>query len=264
MSARGRLAAIATTVLIASGVVVGGAAAQSTTTTAPGATPATPEITAAQAGPGILLTAEDRVELASTLAEATTESGTCFGYRVNLGGSGAADRTETLSNAGPDREPRAADCPKGSVLLQVSITYTSESSESDDSASFLVSTDVPGLSGSVATKRMKDLSGVDDGDFTGDDDDLALRNATAALPLILDGATPAELAAPAAKAPNGDRLTGSPSSDWIRAHGLGIGIAFVVLLVALGLILGGLLGRRQSGKPKRPLRDSPSSTTTIT
>lgn len=248
------------------------AAAQTTTgtsaagaATAPGTTTSTvPEITAEQAGPGILLDAADRVELASSLAEATAESDVCFGYVLRLGGSGTSDRDETLTNAGPDRQPTG--CSKGSVVLQVSLNYTSESSESEDSASFGVVTDVAGLTSSQATQRLKDLTGVDDGDLLGDDDDLALRNLAAALPLMLDDATPAELAAPAAKAPNGDRLTGSPGSDWLRENGLGIGIAFVLLFVALGLVLGGLLGRRRARPAAGPGRsdDGPTPSTTTT
>lgn len=234
-------------------------------TTAPGtATSTVPEITAEQAGPGILLDAADRVELASTLAEATEESDVCFGYVLRLGGSGASDRDETLTNAGPDRQPTG--CSKGSVVLQVNLTYTSESSESEDSAGFGVVTDVAGLTSSQATQRLKDLTGVDDGDLLGDKDDLALRNLTAALPLMLDGATPAELAAPAAQAPNGDRLTGSPGSDWLREHGLGIAIAFLLLFVAVGLVVGGLLGRRSTRPDRRsgPPADGPSAPTTTT
>lgn len=287
MSVRGRLVALAAVAALTPGLAAPTAHAQSSTTTSaespatgsttgagassaagtttapPGTTTSvgttTPEITAEQAGPGILLDAADRVELASSLAEATSESGTCFGYQVVLGGDGASDRTETLSNAGPDREPTAADCPKGSVVLQVVLTYTSSSSESEDSASFSVRTDVPGLSGSVATRRVEDLSGIDDGDLVGDEDDLALRNATAALPLILDGAVPAELAAPADRAPNGDRLTGSPGSDWVRAHGVGIAIAFALLLLAVVLVVVGIAGRRRSRPPETP---GPFSTTT--
>lgn len=265
--ARDLFAAVLTLTLAA-----GPASAQSTgpgTTTTPGATattPAQPVITAEQARDGILLEAADRVELAQSLAEATEESGVCFGYRLTLGST-----LEVLSNAGPNRGPdQARDCQEGRVELQVSIVYTAESSEAEDSASFRVLTDVPGLTGSAATRRLRDLSGVDEGDLLGEDDDLALRNATAALPLLLDGATPAELPAPSTTAatPNGDRLTGSPASDWIRAHGLGIGVAVALLVLALVLLVVGLVGRRQSGQPKRPSRSpsgtpsGPSSTTT--
>jgi hypothetical protein len=258
--------------VVALALAAGPAAAQSTepggTATLPGATVTVPgagtpsvstqpELTADQVQRGILLDAADRVELAQALAEATEESGVCFGYEVQLGGN-----TETLTNAGPDKLPETATgCPKGSVELDVNIIYTAESSESNDSASFRIDTDVPGLTSSAALRRLKDLTGIDDDDFLGDKDDLALRNATAALPLLLDGATPAELpaASTTASAPNGDRLTNPPASDWIRAHGLGIGIAFAVLLLAVILIVGGIIARRQAGQPKRPLRPPPSA-----
>jgi hypothetical protein len=292
VSARRLLAALAATVVLGPAVAAAPAAAQSTTETLPGATvtipgagtttpstttspgsattattptTTTPEITAAQAGDGVLIAAEDRVELASSLAEATSESGICFGYEVSLGGSGASDRDETLSNAGPDRAPEPGQCPKGSLVLVVNLTYTSSSSESEDSASFRVESDVAGLSGSQATQRIKDVSGIDDDDLLGDDDDLALRNAAAALPLIVDGAEPAELAASTTdKAPNGDRLTGSPGGDWVRAHGVGIGIAVLLLVLGIVLVLGGRAGRRKAGPtpptpPSRPTGSGPTN-----
>ncbi|MDO9409435.1 hypothetical protein [Patulibacter sp.] len=300
MSVRRRTAVLAATLALLPTVGIGQAGAQSTlsdppefgrTTTTSAAPPTTtgttstaptttqptitrPEITAAEAGDGILLSAEDRVELANTLAEATSESGVCFGYQVDLGGTGASDRSETLSGGGPDKTPAPSTCPKGSVMLRVGLTYTSSSSESEDSASYSVSSTAPGTP-SNPTAALKDLTGVGDDQLLGDDDDLALRNLAAALPLLLDDAEPAELAAPAAKAPNGDRLTGSPGGDWIRAHGIGIGIAFALLVLAGVLVVGGLIGRRQAGQPKRPSRrtrpsssgsgsDGPSSSTTTT
>lgn len=256
--------------VVALALAAGPASAQSTgtaTSAAPGTT-TQPELTADQVQKGILLDPADRVELAQALAEATEESGVCFGYEVQLGGN-----TEMLTNAGPDKAPNPArDCPKGGIELDVNIIYTAESSESNDSASFRIETDVPGLTSSAALRRLKDLTGIDEDDFLGDKDDLALRNATAALPLLLDGATPAELpaASTTATAPNGDRLTNPPASDWIRAHGLGIGIAFAVLVLALILLVGGVITRKQAQHRERPLRppssgsgSSGSSTTTI-
>lgn len=307
MRARARLAALAATLVLLPAATAGQAGAQATlsdppefggsttstgtTSTAPSTgttstdpstattpTTTTPAITAAQAGDGLLLSAADRVELANTLAEATTESGVCFGYSLNLSNfdtSTPASGTETLSNAGPDRTPASGSCPKGTVVLRAYVTYTSSSSESEDSASYSVSsTGAPGVSFD-AEAELKDLTGVDEQDLLGDDDDLALRNLVAALPLLVDGATPAELAAPAAKAPNGDRLTGSPGGDWVRAHGVGIAIAFAVLVLGGVLLAGGLIGRRQAGQPRRPTgrrrptssgsgSDGPSSSTTTT
>ncbi|MEV4422446.1 hypothetical protein AB0L40_21090, partial [Patulibacter sp. NPDC049589] len=249
------VAVLAAAALVPAGLTAGPAAAQ--TAAAPATTATTtstgPEITADQAGPGILLDAGDRVELAQTLAESTEETGVCFGYQVSLGGSGASDRDEVLSNDGPDRRPGAsASCPKGYLVVNVSLNYTSSSSEAEDSADYAVVTNVPGLPASAATQRLKNLTDVDGDDLLGGNDDLALRNLTAALPLILDDAEPAEETVAATTAPNGDGLTGKPSSDWLRAHGLGIGIAVVLLLVAVGLVGYGLIARRQARKPQRP------------
>jgi hypothetical protein len=230
------------------------AGAQTTTTAAP----ATPEVTAAQAGPGLLLAAEDRVELASALADATEDTGVCFGYSVSVGGGGASNAgTETLSSAGPGVSAEeaaagsAAPCPKGTLEVVAYLSYTSSSSEAEDSASYSVRSTVAGLAGISARSQLEDLTGLSEGGLLGDDDDLVLRNATAALPLLVGGSTPAPVATGTA-APNGDRLTGSPGSDWVRKNGLGVGIAVVLLIVALVLVAGGLTGRRQSRKPKRP------------
>ncbi|WP_026910841.1 hypothetical protein [Patulibacter minatonensis] len=245
----------------------GATTSPSSTTTLPvdptAPTSTQPVLTAEQAGPGILLDAADRVELAQTLAEATDDTDVCFGYQVSLSGSGAADRDEVLSNDGPDQRPGGPSCAKGYVVVNVSLNYTSSSSESEDSAGWSVVTDVPGLTGSEATKRLEGLTGVSDGDLLGNDDDLALRNLTAALPLVLDGAEPAEetAVAPTGAAPNDDRLTGSPGSDWIRAHGVGIAIAVGLLLVALFLLVRGFLGTRK-GEDAGPSKAPPSTTTT--
>ena len=65
-----------------------------------------------------------------------------------------------------------------------------------------------------------------------------------------------------------NRLTGSPGSDWIRAHGLGIALAFGLLLLGLVLVLGGRSGRKRTTGPKVPgglgpgSTGGPSSTTT--
>jgi hypothetical protein len=107
----------------------GAALAQATTT-------AQPEVTAAQAGAGVLLSAEDRVELAQALAEATEESEICFGYLARLNDSGTV-RQDAVSSLGPNQRVTTSDprCPKGGVELQVDVEYTCGSCESDDRAS---------------------------------------------------------------------------------------------------------------------------------
>lgn len=216
--------------------------------------------TAAPAGPGAVVSPEDRTEIAQSLAEATTDTGVCFGYVVQLTGEtyGGPDLEQT-SNAGPDTEPGQGSCPKGTVSAQITLDYTSESSESEDSAGVGVTSTVPGLSSGVARQRLDDLGVLDEGDLLGNDDDLAVRNLAVALPLVLNDAVPAEDAAPAAAAaPNGDRLTGSPGSDWMRAHLVTVLIGAVLLVGALIAVVVGWLGRRADG-PRRPGRNDPSS-----
>jgi hypothetical protein len=209
------------------------AGAQTTPTTAQ------PEVTAAQAGAGVLLSAEDRVELAQALAEATEESEICFGYLARLNDAGAV-RQDAVSSLGPNQRVTTNDprCPKGGVELQVDVEYTCGSCESDDRASWGVVSNVGGVSSSTIRQRLEALTGLGKGDLLGDKDDQALRNATAALPLAVSGATvePAE-PSNAAAAPNGDRVTGSPGSDWVRENGLMTGIGALLLLVGLGLLV---------------------------
>lgn len=252
--------------LAALAVVASPAVGAAQTTPAP--TTAAPEITAEQVGGGVLLEAADRVELAQSLADATEETGVCFGHDLSLYDlEGGNTGDEALSSAGPGvsvtdaaaRNP--ALCPKGTLELVVDVTYTSSSSESEDSAGFSLRSTVDGLLTSTARRDLVDLTGISDDGLLGDEDDLVVRNATAALPLLVGG-TPPAAAATGTAAPNGDRLTGSPGSDWMRAHGLGIAVAVGLLLLALALVIGGLTGRRQSGQPKRPGSGGSSPTTT--
>lgn len=230
------------------------ARAQTSTGTDPAGTAATattPEITAAQAGDGVLLAAADRVELASSLAEATSESGVCFGYAVDLDNAGAPQQ-DAVSSAGPNQRAAAGpSCPKGAIELQVSLTYTCGSCESEDSASWSVVSTVPGLSSGTVRSRLEQLSPLSSGDLLGNDDDKALRDATAALPLTLDDAVPAEPAKQEA-APGGDHLTGKPGSDWLRANGIGMAVSIVVLLIALATVFcAWRIRRAQRTAPRR-------------
>jgi hypothetical protein len=233
------------------------------TTTAPGATtvsPAatTPEVTAADAGPGAVVDAADRVEIASSLADATEQTGVCFGYLLTLSDDTGAASAERVSNAGPGRSPTADACRKGVVEARISLVYTAESSEAEDSASVLVESSVPGLPSSVVRRRLDDLGVLDEGAFLGDEDDLAVRNLAVALPLTLDAAVPTqETTTAAAAAPNGDRLSGSPGSDWVRAHLVTVLASAAVLAIALVVAVGGWLGRRATG-PRRPKPGDPT------
>jgi hypothetical protein len=213
------------------------------------------------AGPGAVVDGVDRTEIAQSLAEATTDTGVCFGYTLRLlGDVSGGTTTEQVSNSGPDTEPGVgASCPKGSVVARFTLIYTSESSESEDSASIAIDSTVPDLPSYVVRQRLQDLDLLDEGALLGDEDDVAVRNLAVALPLTLNDAVPAEDAAPAAAtAPNGDRLTGSPGDDWMRAHLVTVLVGTVLLVGALIAIAIGWLGRRATG-PRRPGRNDPPS-----
>jgi len=226
-------------------------------TTTPG-TPTTgtiPEIPASSVPGGALIDGPDRAELAQSLAEATTETGVCFGYEIVVSGSGLGGRpnADRVSSGGPDRTPSVGSCSRGSLTLDVSLNYTCSSCESEDSARYTVRSTVPGLSGSEAKRRLERLTGLDEKALLGDDDDLALRNATAALPLLVGG----DPATPEAQAtvPNGDRLTDKPGSDWLRANGLDALFAIVVLIV--GSIVAAFGWRAVRAERRREARRAP-------
>ncbi|WP_022927010.1 hypothetical protein [Patulibacter americanus] len=249
-----RLGAAAACACALSVAVAGPAAGQ--TSTAPAA-PAT------AAGPGAVVDGADRTEIAQSLAEATADTGVCFGYSLRVLGAAFGTTAEQVSNGGPDAEPGAgASCPKGTVAARITLIYTSESSESEDSARISIESSVPGLPSSVVQQRLKDLELLDEGALLGDQDDVAVRNLAVALPLTLDDAVPAEESpetVTAAAAPNGDRLTGSPGDDWMRAHLVTVLVGAVLLIGALIAIVVGWFGRRATG-PRRPGRSDPPST----
>jgi hypothetical protein len=258
-AATSRLGRLGATAACAGALALAGAGpavAQTSTAAAP----------ATAAGPGAVVDGADRTEIAQSLAEATTETGVCFGYTLRvLGATSGGTTEEQASSGGPDAAPGAgASCPKGTVAARITLIYTSESSESEDSASVSIDSTVPGLASYVVQGRLRDLELLDEGALLGDDDDLAVRNLAVALPLTLDDAVPAEDVAPAAAtAPNGDRLTGSPGSDWMRAHLVTVLVGAVLLVGALIAIVIGWLGRRADG-PRRPPPGDPLSTSPYT
>lgn len=183
-----------------------------------------------------ILAPDDAAELANTLAEATEEQGVCYGWNISVNdysGSGE-DGPDVGSNLGPGRAVGAAEggCEKW-VVLTGSVTYTSDSSDSDDSAYWSIDSN---LSDPPRSSELKDL-GYDDGDLTGDKNDVTLINAVGALPaLVADHgeAEPLPFEATTAPASEQGAPTGAPGSDFLREYG--------VMLALCGLILvGGLV-----------------------
>lgn len=182
-----------------------------------------------------VLDPQDDVEVAAALAEATEVQDVCYGYvlAVDDGDTGLWGGTYAASSGGPGvRAPDADGCSEGVVELVARITYTSDFSDAEDSASWDLVSDVPGLS--IADVEDQGLSSgdlLDDGASAA-----ALRNAVLSLPRLATeraGLQPVVLQPNASPLPAGARPTGTPGSDWLREH-------LVLLALSAGAVLAGL------------------------
>lgn len=213
---------------------------------------------AAAANP--VLDPQDDAELAAALAEATQVQGVCYGYvlAVQDGSTGEFGGTFAASSAGEGRRAAEADdCRNGVVELVARLTYTSEFSEAEDTASWALLSDVPGLSiGDVEDQGLSSGALLDDATSA-----TTLRNAVLSLPrLAAESADVAPVVATpnAAPLPEGARPTGTPGSDWLREHGalLALSVAAVLAgLVALAAAFPRGRGRpvrASAGRPRRP------------
>lgn len=181
-----------------------------------------------------ILAPEDANELANTLADATAEQGVCYGWTFQVNDfSGGDDGPDVGSNLGPGKEAAGAPGCEKWVVLTGSVTYTSESSESDDSASWSIDTN---LSNPPRIAELEDL-GYGSGDLTGDKNDTTLVNAVGALPaLVADHGEAEPLPFEVSTAPAAEQgvPTNGPGNDFLREHG--------VMLALFGLLLvGGLI-----------------------
>ena len=179
----------------------------------------------------------DAIELAQALAEATEDQDVCYGWEVTIydyGGSG--DGIDQGSSLGVGKAANAADsaaeCARW-VVFQATIVYTSASSESEDSASFSVASNV------VDAPTSADLRdyGITEGALLGNNDDQAVANATLLLPALMAEkglAEPISLEANTQALPAGDKATGTPGSDWLRKYGASMAVAALVFVGGLG------------------------------
>jgi hypothetical protein len=199
---------------------------------------------AALAAPGTaaalpILDAADAQELAERLADARAQQGVCYGWVVEVqddaGSEGGVDQGSSL---GAGTAVDQAVCPRA-VVLRAFVHYTSESSESEDSASAAIDSTVGGPSVSQLEKL-----GLGPGGLTSDGNDLRLISMVEVLPLLVAEAGHApyvqsEIGGP----PVTDAVpTGAPGSDWWRMYWW-----FVVLVpaaAAAGIWLGVASGRR--------------------
>ncbi len=194
----------------------------------------------------------DAAELANALADATEEQGICYGWQVSVDdGSGGPSGTEIGSNFGPGRDIDAAQCTKGSVVLQGYVTWTCSSCESEDSSDFSVRSTVPG---GPTKKDLEDLD-FDGGELKGDNGDSVLVSMVGALPLIVSskGVAPALTADTSTEPakPPADKPTGTPSiPDWLRESWLALA-AFLIAAIGGGIWLMSAVSADRARKRRR-------------
>ena len=186
-----------------------------------------------------VLDPEDDAEVAAALAEATEVQDVCYGYvlAVDDGDTGEWGGTYAASSAGEGVRAAEADgCRDGVVELVARITYTSDFSEAEDSASWDLVSDVPGLSISDVEEQ-----GLSSGDLLDDGASAAtLQNAVLSLPRLAAeraGLQPVVLEPNASPLPAGAEPTGTPGSDWLREHAVLLAGCVLLLLAGVGLLV---------------------------
>jgi hypothetical protein len=194
-------------------------------------------LAAASPAHAAILAEEDAAELANALAEATFEQKVCYGwaFQVSDNWTGEEDGPEVGSNFGPGIpvDPSRPECEKGVVVLAGTIAYTSEMSESEDSAAWEIQSTLPDP---PRIEQLEDLGYSTDG-LLGDDNDLAIINPTGALPSLVAErgvAEPIPFETAAREPGVGGEPTNSPSSDFLRQNGS-------LLAICALLFVGGLL-----------------------
>ncbi|HEV3497954.1 MAG TPA: hypothetical protein VHA34_16560 [Actinomycetes bacterium] len=188
---------------------------------------------AAPAGAVPILEAADAAELAQALAEARDDQDVCYGWSVDVTDyAGGADGLDQGSSLGVGPTPIETDC-RRYVIFEAFITYTSNASESEDSAYFNVRSNVPLAPTATDLRRC----GISEGGLLGENDDQTVANATLLLPALMAEAglaPPMVLEANTQPLPSGDRATGTPGSDWLRKYGAIAGMAALVFAGGVG------------------------------
>lgn len=185
------------------------------------------------AGAVPILDPTDATELAQALAEATDDQDVCYGWKVTVNDyGGSASGIDQGSSLGVGRTAIEPQCERY-VVFQATLTYTSSTSEAEDSASFDVRSNIPG----APTASDLGSAGISEGGLLGGNDDQVVANAALLLPALVAEkglAPPITLEANTQALPSGDRATGTPGSDWLRKYGAAAGVAAVVFAGGLG------------------------------
>lgn len=176
--------------------------------------------------------------LAKMLSDANDEQGVCYGWDVDVNDrssysySSSSSSSDNADSVGSDQGvgvPVDESCDKY-VRLDVNITWTSATSESEDSASW----DVDSSPGGPTRSDMEALGLNLDG-LAGENPDVPIGEMIMALPLLAadEGMAPLVEATPATAEPASNaRLTDDPGSDWWRGNG-------GMFLWGMGILLAG-------------------------
>lgn len=170
----------------------------------------------ATASADVIFDPADADDLAAILAEAYTDQNVCYGWQVSVSDPIAGLSESVGSNFGAGKPVSSGSC-QATVEFTADITYTSESSEAEDSSSYGVTSTPSGV-----TRAGLDDLGIDFGGLTGEDPDVAIGQAVTALPLLAADAgiaNPIEAAPATGEAPADAQLTDNPGSDWWRNQG---------------------------------------------
>jgi hypothetical protein len=189
----------------------------------------------ATASADVIFDQADADELVATLAEAYQAQGVCYGWQVDVDNVGIPE-SSSGSNFGagtPLRDASEFDSCETTVEFQANIRWTSESSESEDSASYQVQS----LPEGPTTSDLDSLELISEDGLVGDNVDVDVYKAVAALPLLAADAGVAEPleASPAPETEAqaaGGAPTNSPGSDFMRQTGNTL--LFAALLILAG------------------------------
>lgn len=181
----------------------------------------------------VLFDQADADELAATLDEAYQAQGVCYGWSVTIDNVGSTDESVGSNFGAGERvtnEPTGESC-SATVEFTARITWTSESSESEDSGSYSVFT-AGGDRPDTTDLDSLELISVDG--LIGDNGDAEVYKAVSALPLLAADAGLADpieaTPAPESEAGADAQPTNSPSSDFWRNNGMAILWGSVILL----------------------------------
>lgn len=198
----------------------------------------------AHAGQNPVYDDETGADIQAALDEATAVQGVCYGVLLEV----SDFDTGIYSGSYAVRSIPTSGACRAEVVLQAAVTYSSEFSEAEDSASWLVTSSLPGAPTAADLQRLGLTARalLDDGKS-----EQALLNAALALPALtaerVPGVVPLVLVEATATPPAEATPTGTPGSDRLRQHRTSLVLLGLLLVGAVVTGLYAVLGRRNLG-----------------